>query len=169
VLFQFPPKVTSDSRSGTWTETELPGDQPFSAWKTSGARKITLEWTYIIGATQAWDTEFVRKQILALRAYYTAQEEYAGTYIVMLYLWKLGGPKPMSCRLGSIDITHGKALYVPDGNLKLAHPVITNVKVGIQLWSKGNAYRTFTSGNLLTIDKKFDVKGLVDPIPPEWQ
>jgi len=170
IEFQFPPKITTDNRTGTWVDTEMPGDQPFSAWKTSGARKIALEWTYIIGASAKWDITRVRNQILTLRGYYTApMETIDSAYIVMFKIWKLGGTDPMSCRLGNIDISHGKALYIPTvngaPNVHQAHPVITNVKVGMQLWSKGNAYVEDDKGQL----PKASIDGLIDAVPPDWQ
>jgi hypothetical protein len=172
VEFQFPPKITTDSRNGTWTETEMPGDQPFQAWKTSGARKITLEWSYIIGAN-GWDITKVREQILTLRGYYTASEPLVSTYIVMFKMWKLGGTDPMSCRLGNIDISHGKALYVPivNGrpNVNQAHPVITNVKVGMQLWSRGNAPQDTTGQPSQAQPPKVAIAGLISAVPPDWQ
>jgi hypothetical protein len=173
IEFQFPPKITTDSRAGTWTETEVPGDQPFQAWKTSGARKITLEWTYIIGAN-GWDVQKVRNQILTLRGYYTAPlETIVSAYIVMFKIWKLGGTDPMSCRLGNIDISHGKALYIPtvngSPNIHQAHPVITNIKVGMQLWSRGNVPQDTTNQSPQAQPPKVAIAGLISAVPPDWQ
>ncbi|MCK9558574.1 MAG: hypothetical protein M0R50_11115 [Candidatus Cloacimonetes bacterium] len=162
ISFQFPPKILSDGRSGTWDDSEQPGDQPISNWRTSGARKWTLEWTYVIGVN-GWSTADVKKQILTLRGYYTKKGELASTFIVGFKMWNLGGPNPMSCRFGNIDISHGKALYIPSGNVNEAFPVITNVKVGMQLWTRGNA--EMDDGG----PPKILINGLISAVPPEWQ
>jgi hypothetical protein len=182
IKFQFPPKILSDNRSGTWIEAEIPGDQPVQIWKTSGARKFVLEWTYIIGVNN-WSTEKVRGEIIKLRNYYTRKgpTATADDLIVFFKMWKFGGDKEMTCRLGAINVSHGKALYIPnDGSeptndqLDRAHPVVTNIKVDMQLWTRGNATeaetnkRTDASGKTTTSDK-IDIKGLLGAVPTEWQ
>jgi hypothetical protein len=199
IFFQFPPKILTDSRTGSWEEAELPGSQPVNVYKTSGARKMTLEWTYVIGA-RGWNTQDIRTQIINLRRYYTAKaSELANAFIVNFYIWKLGGEKPMTCRLGNIDITHGKALYVPRGadgkpDITQAHPVITNVKVAIQPWISGGPEGSAALNSLKpkaaakgasdtekaaatpatpeaadAAKSKMDLKGLDKTVPPDWQ
>ena len=150
ILFQFPPKVLTDSRTGSWFETELPGNQPIAIWKTSGARKWTLEWTYVIGAS-GWNTQKVRDQITNLRSYWSGRENLASNFIVDFWIWKLGGKSHMTCRLTNIDITHGKALYVEGNDYTMAHPVVTNVKVAMQLWTLGGKD---AAGAQADLDKK---------------
>jgi hypothetical protein len=183
IEFQFPPKMTSDNRSGTWEEEELPGDQPMQFWKTSGARKMLLSWTYVVGATADWHVWRVRSNIIKLRSYYSAREDLSSNFIVQFKMWKFGGAERMSCRLGNIDVSYGKALCLPttdqlaaSGNshtdvIKYAHPVITNIKVSMQLWSKGSAPMEDTSKSKFNVKKatKIDIKGLIDPIPIDWQ
>ena len=184
IKFQFPPKILNDSRTGSWFETEIPGNQPIATWKTSGARKWSLEWTYVIGA-RGWDTKSVRDQIINLRNYWTARENLASNFIVNFWIWKLGGPDKMTCRLTNIDVTHGKALYIPNGNIELAHPVITNIKVAMQLWTLGGsdyaeavqttAGQQQTLTNKLTGSKtnpkeaKMDVPGIAARVLTGWQ
>jgi len=176
IEFQFPPKILVDNRSGSWDEVELPGDQPISIYKTSGARKLSLEWTYVVGATSEWTVDKVRTQITALRSYYTKK---AGTtlvdnFIVKFLIWKLGGQDEMTFRLGNIDVSHGKALYVPSGNVNLAHPVITNIKVAMQPWTRGgdpDKTRDILTGKFKDKDtiSKIDVKNLQESILQGWQ
>jgi hypothetical protein len=178
IKFQFPPKILVDNRTGSWDEVELPGDQPVSIYKTSGARKLSLEWAYVIGATAGWDVDTVRQQILHLRGYYTKKEGniLVDNFIVKFRIWKLGGEKEMTFRLGNIDIAHGKALYVPYGNVKLAHPVITNIKVAMQPWTKGSDKEK--TDKILTgkykdsdsdVKSKIDVEKLEGVILTGWQ
>jgi hypothetical protein len=176
ILFQFPPKITNDSRTGTWEEVEIPGDQPISIWKTSGARKMSLEWTYVIGVNN-WPVEKVKRQINEMRSYYTKKDKLIDTFIVMLKIWAHGGKEEMSCRLGNIDITYGKTLYFPGEDFSMAHPVITHIKVAIQPWTKGNAKKESTEGTAanaaadkgLTLVGKINVPGLKSSVPLAWQ
>jgi len=182
IKFQFPPKILVDNRTGSWDEVELPGDQPVSIYKTSGARKLSLEWTYVIGATAGWGVDVVREQITNLRGYYTKKEGniLVDNFIVKFLMWKLGGAEEMTFRLGNIDIAHGKALYVPTVNGRYnvyqAHPVITNIKVAMQPWTKGgNPEKTnqILSGKYKDSDKdvisKINVEKLQGSILPGWQ
>jgi hypothetical protein len=185
ILFQFPPKILTDSRTGSWFETEVPGDQPIATWKVSGARKWSLEWTYVIGAN-GWDINKVRTQIVNIRSYWTARENLASNFIVNFSIWKLGGVENMTCRLTNVDVTHGKALYIPTDSsgspqYREAHPVITNIKVSMQLWTAGgnSLYNQATTGlqqtqgNLMeklsgSKDSKMDLNLLEKVVPPDW-
>jgi hypothetical protein len=186
ILFQFPPKILTDSRTGSWFETEIPGDQPIATWKVSGARKWSLEWTYVVGAN-GWDVNKVREQIVNIRSYWTARENLASNFIVTFSIWKLGGVEDMTCRLTNIDVTHGKALYVPTDSggspqYREAHPVITNIKASMQLWTAGGSSKfgkaatetekkAIASMNKLTEnadDAKMALNGLKLTVPPDW-
>jgi len=185
VDFQFPPKILNDGRSGTWEEYPFPGSQPIAYWKTSGARKWSLEWSYVIGA-RGWDTSKVKTQITSIRSYWEMRkgENYAGNLIVRFWMWKLGGDKYMTCRITDIDVTHSKAIYVPNGGLsmddrKSAYPVVTNVKVAMQIWTNGlfqtsaKEQEQLTGGARSAIKKASDAKiaisGLRDYTYPDWQ
>jgi hypothetical protein len=180
IIFQFPPKILTDNRTGSWDEVELMGDQPVSIYKGSGARKFTLEWVYVIGAA-GWDTNKVREQITTLRSYYTkSSNSLLKGFIVKFKMWKFGGNNPMTCRLGNIDISHGKALFVQDGDITMAHPVITTIKVAMQPWINGGSEGMKRVSDKYTQKKdestntdfnvsKIDVKQLESVIPIEWQ
>ncbi len=178
IKFQFPPKILNDSRTGSWFETEVPGNQPIATWKTSGARKWTLEWSYVIGA-DGWSVTKVRDQIIHMRSYWSTREDLATNFIVTFWIWKLGGKEKMTCRLTNIDITHGKALYIPPGDTSNAHPVITNIKAAMQLWTQGGddfgAAKTALSNRQTEFTKKLgnevkmDLVGLAEKVNPDWQ
>jgi hypothetical protein len=183
IKFQFPPKIFSDNRSGTWQETQVPGDQPTQIIVTSGARKFALEWTYVIGMA-GWTVDDVKHQVLMLRNYYTTRYNTSTHYIVMFKMWKLGGSEPMSCRLSDIDISYGKAIYVPSTttsenstpDYEEAFPVVTNIKVGMQLWTRGNAISSKTNEKTGVVTAapvvptdKINLEGLKSAVPIDWQ
>lgn len=203
IEFQFPPKITNDSRSGTWDEYEVIGSQPIAYWKSSGARKWVLEWTYIVGAC-GWNVLKVKEQVANLRKYWDlrSNQNYIGNLLVTFRMWKFGGAQPMTCRLTNIDVSYGKAIYVPrveynidgtyieqpdattdlsDTDTYFAYPVVTNIKVSMQLWTKGGYDRgtvTGAAGKAASAEKaaqaaretyKVDVKAMEAFTPADWQ
>jgi hypothetical protein len=131
-----------------------------------------------------WTVDDVKLQVLKLRNYYTTRENWATHYIVMFKMWKLGGSEPMSCRLSDIDVSYGKAIYVPSTttsenstpDYEEAFPVVTNIKVGMQLWSRGNAISSvinektgvITASPVKSTDK-INLVGLIPAVPIDWQ
>jgi hypothetical protein len=79
IEFQFPPKIVSDGRKGAWEEGELRGTEPIAVFKTSGAREISIKWTYIVTGgsgsnntmgTSSWSAERVSNNVKKLRGYF---------------------------------------------------------------------------------------------------
>ena len=72
VNFQFPPQVTSDSKSMNWESKANAVLPPIAYVKSIDARKIALSWTYIVtdkyGEGQ-WDVEGVAAQVKRIRGY----------------------------------------------------------------------------------------------------
>lgn len=149
IKFQFPPRITSDGRTGSWQEDEMTGDQAISVYKTSSARKMTLEWTYIIGeqggggsltdnSGQAWTAAEIKWNLSGLRAYYTQSFGTGESFIVQFLYGLYGDPgNAFTCRLGSIDMTHKGGLIMENNQGKTVFPLRTDVKVAMQLWTLG--------------------------------
>ena len=168
ITFQFPPLVTGDGRTGTWEESELPADMALSVYITSAARKWTLEWTYIVGEA-GWTAEQIKFNLSNLRAYYTQSPSGSGgqCFIVNFKYGYHGDPgNSFSCRLNTIDISHKGPVMVPNGNWANSFRLRTDVKVGMQLWTKG-----LSKGLNSTKGTKTDVPGLKIGISinPKWE
>ena len=161
VKFQFPPRITSDGKDIDWAEGPLRGGEPLAYFKTSGARKIRLEWTYMVGETGAggergsakyWTTEDVAKEVSGVRWYFhniglsddVTENIAAGTgaggadasLIVKFGLWRHGEVNvPFTARMLAVDIKYGKTLFAPLGTPAYTYPLRTDIGVDLRLWT----------------------------------
>lgn len=134
VDFQFPPKVTSDSRRGTWDEPELRGSEPISNYTTSGAREISMSWTYIVEDRaekgSGWTVQKIAQNIRNLRGYFSRVRARGDqrNLIVEFGMWAhtamldggySGSDYRATCRIKSVNVKHGPSLIVPTyGNIQ---------------------------------------------------
>jgi len=183
VEFQFPPKMTSDSRKGSWSEGDLRGVEPVAEYETSGPREMSLSWTYIVDGGK-WTTTRIAQNIRRVRGYF-AQVRASGdsrNLICRFKMWSVGGLplqengspglKIMTCFLKSVDVKHGETIIVPDStftpaflntsvktqDVSQAFYLRTDVTIDLRQWSMGSKDQD-------PIVKK---KDLVPVAPPEW-
>lgn len=155
IEFQFPPVINSDNRKGNWIETDQPGKEPSASFKTSGAREITLKWTYIVDAVnKGWTTSKIANQVHTIRGYFaTVRQTSDHRKLLVLFRYGLfGGEESTSARIRSIDVKHGDTMIIPPGKPENAFPLRTDVTIDLRLWNKAETF-AFT--------------GLID-ITPEW-
>jgi len=179
--FQFPPKITSDGRKGSWEEGELRGVEPIAVFKTSGAREISIKWTYIVDGGD-WTSEVVSNNVKKLRGYFAQIKGEGGQptpgaregLIVKFKMWRHGDPRDaMTARIKAIDVKHGETIVCDnvDGRRGAAggancgsafiFPLRTDITVDLRLWSQGSAAQ---SG-----DKPHqDLQKLEPSTPPLW-
>lgn len=155
VEFQFPPTINSDNRKGNWLETDLPGREPEAVYQNSGAREITLRWTYIVDAVDnGWTTSKIAKQVHTLRGYFaTVRSSSDHRKLLVLFRYGLfGGKESTSARIRSIDVKHGDTMIIPPGKPEEAFPLRTDVTLDLRLWNKS---------------PKVNLRDLIE-ITPEW-
>lgn len=165
IEFQFPPKIPSDSRRGTWDEGELRGFEPISTFKTSGPREITLEYTYIVDGA-IWTTTKVAEQVKKIRGYFAqvrnAKDEHRNL-IVKFKMFLHGGEQPISARLSNINIRHSETYIVPcvggSPDVSKAFPLRTDISLDLRIWTEG-----FKGDD----GKIVSLTGLDQFEPPEW-
>ena len=134
VEFQFPPRILSDSRSGSWEEdltkaSSTVGWEPIPVYKGSGARTISLEWDYIVDG-RTWGADKITQQLRLVRGYYAAPrfDRRGGSKLVgQIKIWKHGGQQSMSCRLTASDVKHTGPLI--NGELYLKSTVTATIKI----------------------------------------
>ncbi len=166
VPFQFPPKVTSDSKAGDWKEEAKRGLEPTVVWTSGKSRTLAIEWTYIVGEKgpggYIYTTEFIKQTVAWLRAYYIEKnvKGVGEDLIAKLKLWLIGGTKEYAVRFLTIDVTHGKSIVVPDGNVNLAFPLRTDVKAKAAIWTDNRV-------NAKAGEAKIRIKGL-EPLGVEF-
>ena len=76
IEFQFPPKVTSDTKDAEWAIAKAGALPPIPTFKHAGPRKISLKWEYIVTSktanTISWTAERISKNVKKLRGYFNA-------------------------------------------------------------------------------------------------
>lgn len=176
IAFQFPPKILSDNRKAQWQEGELPGNEPVATYVKSGAREITFTATYIIDG-QSWTAERISTIVRDLRGYFsrTSDANRLGwrNLIVYFKMWRHGGEREMSCRIGSVNVKHSETVVLPctasvgvplttsPGNIDavraaMAYPLRTDITIDLKLWTKGGPI------------KAQNLAGLVTEETPDW-
>lgn len=142
VTFQFPPKISSDNRKGTWNEGELRGVEPVAVFATSGPREFSLNWTYIVesifGGDGVWGIDSIRENVNRIRGYFGNLKGDAvsvNTLIVDFKFPAITGRDPWTCRIKSIDVKHSDNLIGDDP--EFVYPLRTDITVDLRLWTKG--------------------------------
>lgn len=160
VLFQFPPRILSDNRKGSWKEGDLRGTEPIAAFKTSGPREITLSWRYIVDGGQ-FTTLVVADQVHKIRGYFALVRDKSARSRNLIVYFKyilFGGREPISARIKSIDVKHGDTIVSPvNGDIQDSFPLVTDISIDLRLWTKGGED-----------EETQDLETLRDRLTPEW-
>ena len=139
VDFQFPPKITSDSKSGDWDETanNIAFSEPFGVFKGSKPRTISLKWNYIVdssgeGTGNSWTTKRIATITQALRGYFGRMDNAFGNLsfnptIVYFKMYR-HQYSLQKFRIDNVDVSYSENLIVPknDDNRKYGFVVDAN-------------------------------------------
>lgn len=83
IIFQFPPILTSDQKSANWEEIDVRSYEPLMIWKGASARKISINFIYIVtGNGGGWTIDKINQQIQSIKAYFYRSMEQAGIEFV---------------------------------------------------------------------------------------
>jgi hypothetical protein len=157
VDFQFPPKVLSDSRKGSWEEIEAWGVAPIAIYKASQPRVISLQATYILDGD--WTADIIKSNVQLIRGYFQRVKDRAGArnaeaekdnrnLAIELKLWAIGGEKPMTFRIGQCDVKYSETLI---GSGNKAWPLKTEINLDLATWTQeGNQALTILAPYLTT-------------------
>ena len=115
IEFQFPPKVLSDNRKGSWEKGELRGAEPIAVFATSGPREISLAWTYVVDShdnnTSSWTIGRITRNVRMLRGYFALVRDPGSArknLTVKLQMWCIGGVETISARIENINVKYGE-------------------------------------------------------------
>lgn len=150
IEFQFPPKIVSDSRKGDWKEVDKPGSEPTFEYKKSGAREISMNWTYVIDSfdtnnARAWTIPRITRNIRTLRGYF-AQTRNPGSdhenLVIIFSMWSMGGSGSnqdhMTALIKNVDVKYGESIVVPPGQgTDQAFFLRSDISVDLRLWTQG--------------------------------
>jgi len=110
--FQFPPEMTQDSRRVEWSTKVYYGGDPLAIYNGNSARQMTLKIDYIIetangGGGGLWTINKIKRNINELKGYFTgAAVGQGGTLMAIFKYPKITGDKPMSVRIGSVNVDY---------------------------------------------------------------
>lgn len=165
--FQFPPRVTSDSRKASWEEKDLPSGDTVAVWKTAGPREITLALTYIVEGgegKEAWTTQKISRIVRDIRGYFPRAGSKLNDRltVVNFKLWRIGDQdRPMTCRIKGVDIKHSDTIVTSCSSygtgVSNAYPLKTDITIDMAIWSLG----------LENVQTSQDLFGLTHS-NPEW-
>lgn len=141
VKFQFPPKILSDNRRGSWKEGDQRGTEPIAVFETSGAREITLSWRYIVDGNE-FTPSVIADEIHYVRGYFASvrdRKEIQRNLVCEFKYILFGSEEPWTARIRSIDVKHGDTIVSQVGAPSVSFPLITDVTVDLRLWTKGGS------------------------------
>jgi len=132
IRFQFPPKIGSDSKSGSWDEQPSNvGWDPIATFKGASARTINMDWTYVVDGRD-WTTTTISRQVRRLRRYFLAKLFEQGgesKLVAQIHLSGHGGVDFISCRFLSSDIKHSGPIINNEFHLR------TDITSTIKIWA----------------------------------
>ena len=112
VAFQFPPKITSDNKSGDWIERDVAKEEPFVIFKGGKARDITMKWVYIVGAVDStWTVSKVAGEVKRVRQYFFSS--LGNDVVIRFNAYDVVGPgngQTYSFRSDGVSISHGETI-----------------------------------------------------------
>lgn len=160
VKFQFPPKILSDNRKGSWKEGDQRGTEPVATFKLSGSREISLSWTYIVDGKD-FTPETIAAQIKLVRGYFAGTRDVKArerNLIVKFRYILYGDTKDISARIKSIDVKHSDTIITSSTGINNSFPLRTDITVELRLWTQGGPAK----------EKTQKLEGLYDFAPPKW-
>ena len=164
VEFQFPPKVTSDTKDSEWAIAKAGALPPIPTFKHAGPRKISLKWEYIVTSknanTVSWTAERISKKVKKLRGYFNAGYASGGpgqgkggafnmtpeSFVVYFKYGAFGSNDAQyqqstgSCYtfyMESVDVKHGDTVVYPNEDPTKMFPLKTEVSVTLIEWVSG--------------------------------
>lgn len=136
IEFQFPPKVSTDTRTATWEEIDAASTEEVGIFMGSRERVFQIEWTYMVGAiSRTWNIEKVAGECSKTRNYfYGAVADSTTGPIAKVKLASHGDPDtPMTMRLSDLNIKHGTAYVLEDDK---AFPLRTDIAMTAKIWTQ---------------------------------
>jgi hypothetical protein len=147
IEFQFPPKISTDSKRGNWKDTGVPGGaEPIAIFMTAGPRDISMHFSYIVthgsnsddinfrqtnqiggGATvdNRWTAEKIHRQLRKLRGYFVLMRDKAiggdggfAKLIVKMKLAGMGGFSIMTGRIIDVNVKYSDTLVASNSGLE---------------------------------------------------
>ena len=159
IIFQFPPRVTSDSKTGEWSSVKNAALPPIAYYKATGPRKISLKWEYIVthggdgksGEDGIWGVPAIANNVRTIRGYFNLGLDSADSNSFnpenMIIFFKYGAFGDGSAQYQgftggcytfyaeAVDVKHSDTLVYPSSDL--IYPLKTEVSMTLIEWTSG--------------------------------
>jgi hypothetical protein len=148
---QFPPRITSDSKSAIWQENDKGSFEPLLVFFGSHARKVTIEVVYI--ADGNFTTEDIANATKTVKAYFYAgiQDNDPVPVVKIVFYNHMDKELPADFRLIDVNITHEGAI-ITDGSGSF--PLVTKM--------------TITAALITQVNSSQEIPDLQKTPPPQW-
>ena len=70
VKFQFPPRITTESKTSNWKEKDIAAFEPYKVYRGAGPRSITLEFEYIATGSGDFTAQKIARYLREIKEYY---------------------------------------------------------------------------------------------------
>lgn len=163
--FQFPPKLTSDSKTKSWYEIHNPASwEEIVVNKGAKGREVTLKWTYINDGG-VWTGDKISKMVRTIRSYFYITIKDDTLPIIELGLYEVvppGGGRFATFRGKTISVSYGDSL-IQDAT-GLTYPLKTEISLNMQLITRVAEQRIGTRSG----KSQYRFTNLPDHPPQEW-
>lgn len=148
---QFPPRITDDTKSANWQETNVASYEPIAIWQGSLPRKIGIEITYIAAGGQFTPSKIaeITRQVKAY--FYRSLRDGALVPVVEIKMYEHVTDGNALFRLLDASFSFSETLIRDGGNI---FPLMTKVKMNAAL--------------ITNIDEKQDIPGLSNAPKAGW-
>jgi hypothetical protein len=135
VIFQFPPKITSESNSVNWKSQETQGYQPIQIHSGNSGRAIDVEWEYI-ATDNVFTPEFIALQLRNFKTYFFEFKfGGVGTYMPVIKFKYTGiMPDGMKCRVVNGSVSYGPEMIMQGG---VFYPLYSKATVSLVMATQG--------------------------------
>ena len=161
IIFQFPPRITSDSKSANWKSIFQASWEPLKIYWGSEARKLSFEAEWI-ATSNVFTPTFIAEQMRAVKEYFYAARVGKGPYpLVFLEAYEIV-PSEAPFRLMDFSESFGETFVRSGGAI---HPLYSKMSLGLEL-------ATNISGKPakeVNVEKPKVKVGKLPQIRPEWK
>lgn len=164
--FQFPPKLSSDSKSKSWKEVHNPASWEEIVVNTGAkGREITLKWTYVNDGGQ-WTGDRISKLVRTIRSYFYVTIAEDALPIIQLALYDViprasGGIPEATFRGKTISVIYGDSLIKDSSGV--TYPLKTEISLNLQLITRVAEQSEGGNGR-----SQYRFNNLPDAPPQEW-
>ena len=130
IEFQFPPKISHETNSSSWRETDILAIELLRIFRGSVGRRITVEWEYIASGS-VWTGSRIASNLRFLKSYFF--EFKFQQYPVVQFKYTLIVPEPMNFRLRDLNINYGPELV--NGYYPLYTKVVATLELATRVSS----------------------------------